>query len=125
VEIGGGGERGMAENADVNLARVEAKLDMLVSEVGGLRNDVKDFGARITKLEEGTREAVPQVWKLKERVAMLERDAAQIRLDVERLKAEHTKYSSRAWEVGKMFLGPIAGAIAGWVAATFRAGLGR
>ena len=115
----------MTETAESRLVRVEEKLDALVEGWGELRKDVRAINVRLLRLEEGTREAVPQVWKLKERVAMLERDAAQIRLEVERLKAEHTKNRSRAWEVGKMFLGPIAGAIAGWVAATFRAGLGR
>jgi len=49
----------VTESAE-RLARVEEKLDVLVSEMGGLRSDVKDFGTRITKLEESTREAVPR-----------------------------------------------------------------
>ena len=66
----------MTESVE-RLARVEEKLDVLVSEVGGLRSDVRDFGTRITKLEESTREAIPQVWRLRERVAELERETAR------------------------------------------------
>ncbi len=118
----------MTESAE-RLARVEEKLDVLVSEVGGLRSDVKDFGTRITKLEESTREAVPQVWRLRERVAELERETAQLRLDLEQLRQEYQTRQqttgSRWWDVAKMALGPVLGAIAGWVAATFQKGLGR
>ena len=114
-----------SEPSDVKLARVEEKIDALMEGVGDLRADVKAFAGRITRLEESTREAVPQVWKLKERVAELERDTAQIRLELERMKSEQHTTGSRTWEIIKMFLGPIAGAIAGWVAATFQAGLRR
>lgn len=109
----------MTENADVKLARVEAKLDTLVSEVGGLRNDVKDFGARITKLEESTREAVPQVWRLRERVAELERETANLRLELERLRQDYERQrqhtGSRWWDVAKLALGPAIAAAVGFL----------
>ena len=119
----------MTELAEVKLARVEAKLDTLVLQVEGLRDDVRDFGTRITKLEESTREAVPQVWKLKERVAELERDTANIKLELERLRQKYDERQHTAgrrwWDVARMVLGPILGAIAGWIAAALQRGVGR
>lgn len=119
----------MTETAEIKLARVEEKLDVLVSWVEGLRDDVKAFATRITKLEESTREAVPQVWKLRERVARLELETAQLRLDLEQLTLNYEERrqaaGSRWWDVVRMILGPVLGAIAGWIAATLQRGLGR
>ena len=119
----------MSESSDTKLARVETTLGVLVDEVRLLRESTDHIGDRITRLEESTKEAIPYVWKLRERVAELERDTAQLRLDIERLRKDYdsdrqTK-SSRLWEVARMTLGPILGAIAGWIAATFQRGLKR
>jgi chromosome segregation ATPase len=119
----------MSESSDAKLAKVETTLGVLVDEVRLLRESTDGIGDRITRLEESTREAIPQVWKLRERVAELERDTAQLQLDIERLRkdyeTEQQTKSSRLWDVARMSLGPIMGAIAGWVAATFQRGLER
>lgn len=116
------------EGPDIRLARVEEKIDVLVSEVGGLRGDVKNFSARITKLEEGTREAVPQVWKLRERVAHLEKETASLKIDLEQMRQDYASQqqtrSSRTWEVFMKIATPIIGGIVGWLLATFQSGLG-
>ena len=117
----------MTESAE-RLARVETALNTLIDEVRLLRDSTKSVGDRITRLEESTKEAIPQVWRLRERVAQLERETAQLRLDLEQLRQDYEARQrvagSRWWDVVRMSLGPLLGAIAGWVAATFRRGLG-
>lgn len=107
------------ESSDVKLARVEEKIDALMEGVGDLRADVKVFGDRITRLEESTREAIPQVWKLKERVAELERDTANLKLELERLRQEYERgkrtTGGRWWEVAKFALSPAIAAAVGWL----------
>ena len=114
------------ESSDVKLARVEEKIDALMEGVGDLRADVKAFAGRITRLEELTRDAVPQVWKLKERVAELERDTANLQLDLERLRQDYEaskqsyegsqqRRSNRWWDVAKMALSPAVAALVMWL----------
>ena len=119
----------MSESSDTKLARVETTLGVLVDEVRLLRESTDHIGDGITRLEESTKEAIPYVWTLRERVAELERDTAQLRLDIEKLRTDYetrqqTK-SNRLWDMARMTLGPILGAIAGWIAATFQRGLER
>lgn len=119
----------MTESAEIKLARVETALNTLIGEVGKLREGMEGVGDRITRLEESTKKAVPQVWELRERVAKLERETAQLRLDLEQMKqdyeARQQTAGNRWWDVARMALGPVLGAIAGWLAATFQRGLGR
>lgn len=109
----------MIETAEIKLARVEEKIDTLVRGVDDLREDVKLFGSRITRLEESTREAVPQVWKLKERVAELERDTANLKLDLEQLRQDYQNKQETAghrwWDVAKLALSPAIAAIVMWL----------
>ncbi len=118
----------MTESAEARLARVETALNTLIGEVSKLRQSMDTVGDRITRLEEATKDAVPQVWKLRERVAQLERETAELRIKLEELRHEWEERQkvtgSRLWEVVRMALGPLLGAVAGWVAATFRRGLG-
>lgn len=118
----------MTESAE-RLARVETALNTLIEEVKLLRESTRAVGDRLTRLEESTKEAIPQVWRLRERVAELERETAQLRLDLEQLRqdyeARQQTAGSRWWDVAKMALGPVLGAIAGWIAGTFGKGLGR
>ncbi len=118
----------MTENADVRLARVEEKLDVLVTEVGGLRNDMKSVGNRLTRLEESTKDAMPQVWKLRDKVAELEKETESIKLQLEQLKSDNEKQrqdyekrqattGNRWWDIVKMALNPIiAGLVGAWLA---------
>jgi len=108
-----------SEPSDVKLARVEEKIDALMEGVGDLRADVKAFAGRITRLEESTRDAVPQVWLLKERVAVVERDTANLKLEHERLRQEYEQgkktTGGRWWEVAKFALSPVIAAAVGWL----------
>ena len=118
----------MTENADVRLARVEEKLDVLVTEVGGLRNDMQSVGNRLTRLEESTKDAMPQVWKLRDKVAELEKETESIKLQLEQLKSDNEKQrqdyekrqattGNRWWDIVKMALNPIiAGLVGAWLA---------
>ena len=118
----------MTENADVRLARVEEKLDVLVTEVGGLRNDMKSVGNRLTRLEESTKDAMPQVWKLRDKAAELEKETESIKLQLEQLKSDNEKQrqdyekrqvttGNRWWDIVKMALNPIiAGLVGAWLA---------
>lgn len=109
----------MTETAEIKLARVEEKIDALTRGVADLSEDVKAFGGRITRLEEATRDAVPQVWKLKERVAELERDTANLQLDLERLRQDYEaskqRRGNRWWDVAKMALSPAVAALVMWL----------
>lgn len=119
----------MTESAEVKLARVETALNTLIGEVRLLRESTGTVGDRITRLEESTKKAVPQVWELRERVAKLELETAQLRLDLEQMKqdyeARQQTAGNRWWDVARMLLGPVLGAVAGWIAATLQRGLGR
>ena len=118
----------MTENADVRLARVEEKLDVLVTEVGGLRNDMKSVGNRLTRLEESTKDAMPQAWKLRDKAAELEKETESIKLQLEQLKSDNEKQrqdyekrqattGNRWWDIVKMALNPIiAGLVGAWLA---------
>jgi len=118
----------VTENADVRLARVEEKLDVLVTEVGGLRNDMKSVGNRLTRLEESTKDAMPQVWKLRDKAAELEKETESIKLQLEQLKSDNEKQrqdyekrqattGNRWWDIVKMALNPIiAGLVGAWLA---------
>ena len=107
------------ESSDVKLARVEEKIDALMEGVGDLRADVKAFAGRITRLEESTRDAVPQVWLLKERVAVVERDTANLKLEHERLRQKYEQgkktTGGRWWEVAKFALSPAIAAAVAWL----------
>jgi chromosome segregation ATPase len=126
--FGGEGAVQLTESAEARLARVETALNTLIGEVSKLRQSMDTVGDRITRLEEATKDAVPQVWKLRERVAQLERETAEMRINLEELRHDWEERQrvtgSRLWEVVRMALGPLLGAVAGWVAATFRRGLG-
>lgn len=109
----------MPEPAESRLARVEAKIDVLVKGVDKLQEDIETFGMRVNKLELDTQESM---WQLRERVAELEREAANLRLDVERLKhdqeSQRQTQSERIWELVMRIATPIAsGAIGGMLAA--------
>jgi len=118
----------VTENADVRLARVEEKLDVLVTEMGGLRNDMKSVGNRLTRLEESTKDAMPQVWKLRDKAAELEKETESIKLQLEQLKSDNEKQrqdyekrqattGNRWWDIVKMALNPIiAGLVGAWLA---------
>ena len=111
----------MTENADARLARVETALQTLVEEVRLLRDSMQDVGNRLTRLEESTREAVPQVWRLRERVAELEKETENIKLLLEQLKQDSEKRrattGNRIWDIVKMALNPIiAGLVGAWLA---------
>jgi chromosome segregation ATPase len=122
----------VTENADVRLARVEEKLDVLFTEVGGLRDDMKSVGDRLTRLEASTQDAMPQVWKLRDKVAELERETASLKLQLEQLKQDYEKQreeqarrqtatGNRVWDVAKMALSPLVGGIIGaWLALWWR-----
>ena len=118
----------MTENADARLARVETALQTLVEEVRLLRDSMQDVGNRLTRLEESTRDAVPQVWRLRERVAELEKETEGIKLQLEQLKSDNEKQrqdyekrqvttGNRWWDIVKMALNPIiAGLVGAWLA---------
>ncbi len=110
----------MTESAE-RLARVETALNTLIDEVRLLRDSTKSVGDRITRLEESTKEAIPQVWRLRERVAHLERETAEMRINLEELRHDWEERQrvtgSRWWDVVRMALGPLLGAVAGWLAA--------
>lgn len=118
----------MTENADARLARVETALQTLVEEVRLLRDSMQDVGSRLTRLEESTRDAVPQVWRLRERVAELEKETESIKLQLEQLKSDNEKQrqdyekrqvttGNRWWDIVKMALNPIiAGLVGAWLA---------
>lgn len=118
----------MTENADARLARVETALQTLVEEVRLLRDSMQDVGSRLTRLEESTRDAVPQVWRLRERVAELEKETEGIKLQLEQLKSDNEKQrqdyekrqvttGNRWWDIVKMALNPIiAGLVGAWLA---------
>ena len=118
----------MTETADARLARVETALQTLVEEVRLLRDSMQDVGSRLTRLEESTREAVPQVWRLRERVAELEKETEGIKLQLEQLKSDNEKQrqdyekrqvttGNRWWDIVKMALNPIiAGLVGAWLA---------
>lgn len=107
------------ESSDVKLARVEEKIDAIMEGVGDLRADVKAFAGRITRLEESTRDAVPQVWLLKERVAELERDTANLQLDLERLRQDYEaskqRRGNRWWDIAQMAISPVVATIVMWL----------
>jgi chromosome segregation ATPase len=118
----------VTENADARLARVETALQTLVEEVRLLRDSMQDVGSRLTRLEESTRDAVPQVWRLRERVAELEKETEGIKLQLEQLKSDNEKQrqdyekrqvttGNRWWDIVKMALNPIiAGLVGAWLA---------
>ena len=114
------------EATDVKLARVETALGTLIEEVRLVRSSTEVVSSRITRLEEATKEAVPQVWKLRERVAKLERDTANIWLELERLRNDHEeskqsyegsrqRRGNRWWDVAKMALSPAVAALVMWL----------
>lgn len=106
----------MTENADVKLGKVETALDTLIEEVRQLRECTTDLATRMTRLEESTRDAVSQVPTLREKVAQLEKETTVLRLEVENLKRASGTWSSRLWELAKMFLGPaLASAGTAWL----------
>ena len=118
----------MTENADARLARVETALQTLVEEVRLLRDSMQDVGNRLTRLEESTRDAVPQVWRLRERVAELEKETENIKLQLEQLKSDNEKQrqdyekrqvttGNRWWDIVKMALNPIIAGLVGAVLA--------
>lgn len=111
----------MSESAEARLSRVETALNTLIGEVSKLRQSMDTVGDRITRLEEATKDAVPQVWKLRERVAHLERETAEMRINLEELRHDWEERQrvtgSRWWDVVRMALGPLLGAVAGWLAA--------
>ena len=98
------------ESAEAKLARVETVLDTLLEEVRGLRGGLASIGERLTRLEEATRETIPQVWPLRERVTQLEQEAIELRQRVSVIQADCDRLrgtaGSRAWEIAKMVLGP-------------------
>ena len=114
----------MTENADARLARVETALQTLVEEVRLLRDSMQDVGSRLTRLEESTRDAVPQVWRLRERVAELEKETEGIKLQLEQLKSDNEKQrqdyekrqvttGNRWWDIVKMVLTPLISGLIG------------
>lgn len=111
----------MTDTEQERLARVETILAELVKGVDRLIDNMQDVGNRITRLEESTREAVPQVWRLKERVAELERDTANLKLELERLRQDYerkrTSTGNRWWDVAKMVLTPLISGVIGAVVA--------
>lgn len=109
----------MTESAE-RLARVETALQTLVGEVKKLRDSMDSVGDRITRLEESTKEAIPQVWRLRERVAQLERETAELRLEIEHIKHAGKSAGARWWDIAKMTLGPIIAALVAWAIAVGR-----
>jgi chromosome segregation ATPase len=109
----------MTESAE-RLARVETALNTLIDEVKLLRDSTQLVGERITRLEESTKEAIPQVWRLRERVAQLERETAELRLEIEHIKQGGQKTGARWWDIAKMALGPAIAAAVAWAIATGR-----
>jgi len=107
----------MTETADIRLARVETTLQALVEEVRKMRDAMQGVGDRITRLEESTRDAVPQVWRLRERVAELEKETENIKLQLEQLKQDNEKRQAttgnRIWDVAKMVLTPLISGLIG------------
>lgn len=102
------------------LARVETTLQSLVEEVRKLRDSMEGVGERLTRLEESTKEAVPQVWRLRERVAQLERETAELRLEIEHIKHTGKSVGARWWDIAKMALGPAIAAAVAWAIAAGR-----
>lgn len=54
------------------LARVETKVDNITSLLQEIRDALPRQEERITRLEESCRDAIPQVWKTKEKVEHFE-----------------------------------------------------
>lgn len=112
---------GMGETVETRLKVVETLLDQLVKGVGELGDDVKEMANRLTRLEESTHDAVPYVWKLRERTAELERDTANLRLEFERLRQDfdnqRQKTGTRWWDVAKIILSPAVAALVAWLIA--------
>lgn len=105
------------------LARLEEKIDGLVKGVDKLQHDIETFGVRVNQLELDVQESL---WQLRERVAKLERDTAQLRLEIEQMRTyqsskEQTR-SERVWEMVMKVATPIIGGAVGWLIARLRLG---
>lgn len=107
------------ESAWAKLARVETVLDTLLEEVRGLRGGLASIGERLTRLEEATRETIPQVWPLQLRVAQLEKETAELRMQLQTMQEERDvsqrASSNRWWDVAKLILTPVVAAAVGFV----------
>jgi phage shock protein A len=107
------------ESAEAKLARVETVLDTLLEEVRGLRGGLASIGERLTRLEEATRETIPQVWPLRERVTQLELEIAELRSRQAALQAEcnaqRQTTGSRWWRLVEMALSPAIAAGVMWL----------
>lgn len=109
----------MGEDADIKLARVEATLQSLVEEVRKLRVSAEDMIARVIRLEEATRESIPEIWPLRDRVAQVECETADLRLRLQELQKEqdsarHTT-GNRWWDLAKIVLSPAVAAAVAWL----------
>lgn len=112
----------LTESAETRLARIETLLGELAKGVDRLSEDFRSFGDRLTRLESATSEAVPYVWRLRERVAELERDTANLRLELGRMRQDYDSQrktsGSRWWDVAKLAMSPLAAAVVAWLIAT-------
>ncbi len=94
----------MTEQEQGRLARIEEKIDNLTDLVCELRASGKDHESRITLLEAATKDAIPQVWKNRDRIAVLEA-----------VQKHGSQTGNRWWEVLKMALSPAIAAAVGWL----------
>ena len=120
--FGGEGAVQLTESAEARLARVETALILLIGEVSKLRQSM-DRRRWITRLEEATKDAVPQVWKLRERVAQLERETVEMRDQAGGAAAHWEERQKDHWHPlvgsGEDGIGALADCCGRWVAATF------
>lgn len=105
----------MTETAEVQLARLETALDTLIGEVRQLRESTTDLGTRMTRLEESTKDVVGQVPTLRDKVVMLERETAVMRVEVDTLKRASGTWGARLWELAKVVLTPALAALGTWL----------
>ena len=105
----------MTETAEVQLARLETALDTLIGEVRQLRESTTDLGTRMTRLEESTKDVVGQAPTLRDKVVMLERETAVMRVEVDTLKRASGTWGARLWELAKVVLTPALAALGTWL----------
>ena len=102
-------------DADVQLARLETALDTLIGEVRALRDSTQTLSERMTRIEESTREAIGQVPTLRDRVIVLEREAAIMRIQLDDVRRASGTWGARLWELAKVVLTPALAAVGTWL----------